>query len=292
MKLLVSTVTAVLLLTSGLKLEGAEPPPNLQDPTRVIQGYLRATYARDYIEAYRYISSADQRVKDVNRYAQQRGTFMGFALEATRKLASFVEIKPTQKQLTPDRIQAVTKIEIPELNAISSLLLNWDPGRLNLLGVRDRAQIIESLDEKKRNGSLKMIEVEEKLELVKEGDEWRIFLDWAAGVKIPFRLSVSDAADLDVALSKSEVVVQPGELFEIFLKIKNRSQQRVIARVGHLVEPLEVADFLDFVECGFLLPVAVEAGKEEEYYARYLVRSSIPEGVHQLNLTYDFRLLK
>ena len=33
-----------------------------------------------------------------------------------------------------------------------------------------------------------MIEMEEKLELVKEGDEWRIFLNWAAGVKIPFQL--------------------------------------------------------------------------------------------------------
>jgi hypothetical protein len=285
-------VTAILLLASGPTLEGAEPAPNLRDPAAVIQGYLRAVYARDYMEAYRYISSQDRRVKDINRYAQQRGAFMGFALEATRKLANYIEIEPTQKQLAPNRIQATIKIEIPEPNAISSLLFNWDPRQLNLLGDRDRAKLIESLEEKKRDGSLKMIDAEEKLELVKEGDEWRIFLDWAAGVKIPFRLSVSDAADLDVALSKSVVVVQPGELFEIFLKIKNRSKQRVIARVGHLVEPGEVADFLDFVECGFLLPVAVEAGKEETYYARYLVRSSLPEGVHELNLTYDFTLLK
>ncbi len=151
MKLLLSLVTAILLLTSGPKLEGAEPAPNLQDPTRVIQGYLRATYARDYIDAYRYISSADQRVKDVNRYAQQRGAFMGFALEATRKLASFIEIKPSPKEVAPDRIQAVAKIRIPEPSTVSSLLLNWDPGRLNLLGASDRAQVIDSLDEKKRS---------------------------------------------------------------------------------------------------------------------------------------------
>jgi Cytochrome c oxidase assembly protein CtaG/Cox11 len=285
-------VTAILLLTSSLKLEGAEPAPNLQDPALVIQGYLRATYARDYIEAYRYISSADQRIKDMNRYAQQRGAFMGFALETTKKLASFIVIKSVQKQVAPNRIQAVAKIGIPEPNTVSSLLLNWDPGRLNLLGASDQAQIIDSLDEKKRNGSLKMIEVEEKLELVKESDEWRIFLDWAAGVKIPFRLMLSNAADLDVALSKNEVVVQPGDLFEISLKMKNRSNQPVIARIGHLVEPREVENFFDFVECGFLLPVTLEPGKEQEYFARYLIRESITEGVHQLNLTYDFTLLK
>jgi Cytochrome c oxidase assembly protein CtaG/Cox11 len=292
MKLLPSFVTAILLLTSGLKLEGAEPEPNLQDPTRVIQGYLRATYARDYIDAYHYISSADQRVKDVNRYAQQRGAFMGFALDATKKLASSIEIKSSQKEVAPDRIQAVAKIRIPEPSTVSSLLLNWDPGRLNLLGAGDRAQVIDSLDEKQRSGSLKMIEVEENLELVKESDEWRIFLNWAAGVTIPFRVLLSNAADLDVVLSKNEVVVQPGEFFEIYLKMKNRSKQPVVARIGHLVEPQEVENFFDFVECGFLLPVTLEPGKEQEYYARYLIRESIPEGVHQLNLTYDFTLLK
>ena len=292
MKLLPSFVTAILLLTSGLKLEGAEPEPNLQDPTRVIQGYLRATYARDYIDAYHYISFADQRVKDVNRYAQQRGAFMGFALDATKKLASAIEIKSSQKEVAPDRIQAVAKIRIPEPSTVSSLLLNWDPGRLNLLGASDRAQVIDSLDKKQRSGSLKMIEVEENLELVKESDEWRIFLNWAAGVTIPFRVLLSNATDLDVTLSKNEVVVQPGEFFEIYLKMKNRSKQPVVARIGHLVEPQEVENFFDFVECGFLLPVTLEPGKEQEYYARYLIRESIPEGVHQLNLTYDFTLLK
>jgi hypothetical protein len=292
MKLLPAIVTAILLLATGLQSEGAEPSPNLRDPTRVIEGYVRAIYARDYIDAYRYISSADQRVRDANRYAQQRGAFMGSALEITRKLAGFIEIRPTQKPVAPNRIQAVTKLGIPEPSKLSPLLLNLDLRRLNALEIRELSQIIESLDKKKRDGSFEMIEVEEKFELVKEGDEWRIFLNWAAGVKIPFRLALVNAADLDVALSKSEVVVQPGELFEIDLKIKNRSAQQVVARIGHLIEPRDVTNFLDFVECGFLLPVTLQPGKEHKYSARYLLRDNIPEGVRQLSLTYDFRLLK
>jgi cytochrome c oxidase assembly protein Cox11 len=137
-----------------------------------------------------------------------------------------------------------------------------------------------------------MIEIEEKLELVKEGDEWRIFLNWAGGVKIPFRLVLANAGNLDASMSKTEVVVQPGDLFEISLKVKNRSPQPVVARIGHLVEPREVSNFLDFVECGFLLPITLQPGKEQEYFARYLLRGGLPEGVHQLNLTYDFSLLK
>jgi Cytochrome c oxidase assembly protein CtaG/Cox11 len=291
-KLLPAIVTIFLLIAAGPKLEAAEQQANLRDPALVIQGYLRATYARDYIEAYRYISTADQKIRDVNRYAQQRGAFMGSALEIMRKLASFIEIKPTQKQIAPNRIQAVTKLGIPEPNKLSPLLLNLDLRRLNSLESRDLSQIIETLDKKKRDGSFEMIEIEEKLELVKEADEWRIFLNWAAGVKIPFRLALANAEDLDVALSKSEVVVHPGDLFEIELKVKNRSGQPVVARIGHLLEPRDVTNFLDFVECGFLLPITLQPGKEQAYSARYLLRGGLPEGVHQLNLTYDFRLLK
>jgi hypothetical protein len=281
-------ITIFLLAAASLKLEAAEPQANLRDPAQVVQSYLRATYARDYIEAYRYVSTADQRVRDLNRYAQQRGAFMGFALEASRKLASFIEISALQQALAPDRIRAVAKVRIPE----SAQLFDLDPRRLNALAVEERRQLIESWEKKRRAGTFEMIEREEKLDLVKENEEWRIFLNWAAGVKIPLRLGLASAKDLDASLSKSEVVVQPGDFFEIVLKVTSRSTQPVVARVGHLVEPREVSNFIDFVECGFLLPITLQPGREQEYFARYLLRGGLPEGVHQLNLTYDFSLLK
>jgi hypothetical protein len=276
------------LVAAGTRLEAAAQQASLRDPALVVQRYLRATYAKDYPDAYRYISSADQRVRDINRYAQQRGAFMGFALEAARRLASFIEINSTQKRLAPDRIQAVTTIGLVE----PAFLFNMDPRRLNSMSIEQRKQLLESWEKKKREGTFQRIEMEEKLELVREDNGWRIFLNWEAGVKIPFRLMLADAADLDASISKNEVVVQPGDFFEIFLKVRNRSAQPVVARVGHLIEPREVTDFLDFVECGFLLPIRLEPGREQEYAARYLLRGNLPEGVRQLNLTYDFRLLK
>jgi len=288
MKRLPFIVTIFLLVAAGTKLEAAELQANLRDPAVVVQRYLRATYAKDYLDAYRYISSADQRVRSINRYAQQRGAFMGFALEASRKLASFIEINSTQKQLAPDRIQAITQIGLVE----PAFLFNLDLRLLNSMSIDERKQLLESWDKKKREGTFQRIGIEGKLELVKEDDAWRIFLNWGAGVKIPFQLLLDNAADLDASLSKSEVVVQPGDLFEILLKVKNRSNQPVVARIGHLIEPRDVTHFVDFVECGFLLPIRLEPGKVQEYAARYLLRGNLPEGVRQLNLAYDFRLLK
>ena len=98
MRILLSIAAAsLLLLAPGLKLEGAEPSPNLRDPAVVIQGYVRAIYARDYVDAYRYISTADQKLRDGNRYAQQRGAFMGSALEIMRKAGELHRNKTTPK---------------------------------------------------------------------------------------------------------------------------------------------------------------------------------------------------
>jgi cytochrome c oxidase assembly protein Cox11 len=174
MKAFTFILSALLsLLAPGLKSHVAEALPNLREPNFVIQGYLRAMHAGDYIDAYRYIFAAEQR-----------------------------------------------------------------------------------------------------------------------SVRIPIRLSVSNVADLDVTLSKNEVVVQPGDFFEVSLRIKNRSKQRVNARIDHVIEPREVANYLDLVECGFLVPVTLQPEIEQEYSARYLLRESIPEGVHRLSLTYDFKLRK
>lgn len=279
-------------LGSGTALEGAEHAPDAQDALLVLQSYLRATYARDFITAYRFISSADQKVRDLNKYVQQRGPFNGFTLEVSRRLSEVVEFKTVERQETVNRMNLSIQYKVPDPKKLAPLLLNWDQHRLNSLSVAEKAQLIESIDKKKTDGSFAMSEGEEHFEMIKEGNDWRVFLNWAAGIKIPLRLDLSKSRDLDVTLSKSEVVLQPGELFEVVLKITNRSDQPVTARIGHLVEPDAIADYLDFVQCGFLLPVTIAPAKEQEFSGTYMLRGSLPEGVRQLNLTYDFRLLK
>ena len=206
-------------------LSAAESVANFRDPTQVLQAYVRATYARDFVDAYRFISSADHKVRDVNRYVQQRGAFNGFALEVARKLSEAIAIEPAQREESGDRIQLVAKYKVPDPTKLSSWLLNWDAFRLNSLSSGERKQIFDRIEASRSEGSLPMSTGEEKFELIKENGQWRIFLNWAAGVKIPFRLELAKSADLDVSLSKHEVVTQPGDLFEIVLTVRNRTNQ-------------------------------------------------------------------
>jgi len=282
----------VSLLAANRMTWPTEPSLSDQDPARVLQAYVRATYARDFVAAYRFISAEDRKVRDLNRYVQQRGSYGGFILEAARKLSEYVEIQTLKTQGSPNRVHMSIKYLVPDPQKLAPLLFNWDPYRLNALPPAEQKRLIDSLDQRGREGSFAMSQGEETFDLVKESNDWRIFLNWAAGVKIPLRLDLSKSTDLDVALSKNEFVLQPGEVFQIVLKIKNHAKQPVTARIAHLVEPSSIADFLDFVQCSFLLPVTVQPEKEQEFSGTYMLRGSLPEGIRQLNLTYDFRQLQ
>ena len=53
-----------------------------------------------------------------------------------------------------------------------------------------------------------------------------------------------------------------------------------------------LCDYGDFVQCGFLLPITAPPEKELEFTGTYLLRASLPDGVRQLSLTYEFRRLQ
>src|SRR5919106_858461 len=70
----------------------------------------------------------------------------------TRKLAGFIEIRPAEKRVAPDRIQAVVKVGIPEPDQLSALLLNRDIRYLSRQEIHHFSQILETLDQKRTPG--------------------------------------------------------------------------------------------------------------------------------------------
>jgi hypothetical protein len=289
---LTSRAAATALLCCCLHWLGSAQAAQIVDPLPVLQAYLRATYARDYVHAYSFISSLDQRVRGLDPYVRNRGPFAGFALEAATKLSQAIELKLIARHEAGNRLRAIVSYRVPDPKSLSSLLLNWDSQRLNSLTMPERTKIIDSIERLQREGSLPMSTGQDQFELVNENGAWRVFLDWAAGIRIPFKLDLSKSPDLGASLSTHEIVTQPGELFVISLRIKNRLNRPITVRIGHLIEPENIADFVDFVQCGFLFPITIGPAKEEQFSANYLIRGSLPEGVRQLGLTYDFRPLQ
>ena len=145
---------------------GARPPQ--EKPFDVVKAYLKASYARDYQTAYRYISSRDQLVWDEKSYASQSGSFTGFALELAQTLAASMEVWVIEKQLSPDLAHYKVGYKVPTADELSSLLFDWDPDKLNALSRPRQEQLLQTLGKVKKDGKMIMIEGQETFDLISD----------------------------------------------------------------------------------------------------------------------------
>jgi hypothetical protein len=289
---LLAAVVMVLLTVPAFYLHTADRTPLDDDPVRVLDAYLQSSYARDYKEAYGHISSEDRKLKDERSYIRERGAFSGFTLEISRKLAKSIEITAMDRQITPDKANITAKLKVPDANKLSDIVMDWNFEKLNSLPASRQKDILDKIEKLRTDGKLPMVEGEEAFQLVKETGGWKMLLDWASGVKVTFKASLPSSAPVEAKIVQTDVITKPGELFNISLQIRNFGKEEVLARIGHLIQPSNVADYLDLVECGFLLPVRIKPGATEEFSSTYLLRGGLPENVRQLAVTYEFKVEK
>jgi hypothetical protein len=261
-------------------------------PVRVLSRYLNFLYARDFRQAYRLISSEDQRLKRQEIYVRERGPFTGFTQDVARKLAEQIEIRAVQEQSDGTLNRVRVALKAPDAGGLAPLLHNWDESRLNALSMPERKKILATLDDLARDNKLPIITGEEEFVLVKEGAQWKVFLNWAAGVQVNFatNLPVNGNGALAAEPVTKGTVARAGDVFTVGFKVKNLTDHEIRTRIAHRIEPKELAEYLDLVECALLLPVRIRPGEEQVYNSTYLVRGDLPDGIKALNVTYDFKI--
>lgn len=263
-------------------------------PEDVALEYGRSLYASDLERAWRLISAEDQRVKDERTFRREGGSASGFALEVSRQLASFIEATAMETKIGGDRARVKLKVRLPEANApeIAALVANWDERHLNTLPQPERERITRRLDQLHRSKQIPMLEGEESFELVRERAGWRVFLNWAGGVRVRFRTALQEKIPLEVRVSPEEALVTPGERVHVTLHATNRSAQNIVARVTHRVDPKAQADSLALLQCPLFIPVTLKPGQVEEFRSEYLLLKGVPADTKQFQVTYEFSPVK
>ncbi|MEX0804686.1 MAG: hypothetical protein WD688_15425 [Candidatus Binatia bacterium] len=287
-----ATALAAPLALAGVYLLTGDRSGLRDNAFPVVRSYLRATYAREYREAYRFISAADRRVRDETSYVQAQGAFTGFTLEVARKLADFMELQVIEQTADADRAKVKVAYSVPAAEDLSGLVSDWDSEKLNSLSPAEQKQLLDRLDARKRDGTLVMLAGQENFELVREGSAWKIFQDWAAGTRVKIQTSLPEKSEIDVKLSQKEIITRGEEPFQINLKIRNRGKQSIVMTLNHRIEPREAADDMEMIECGLSRPVALEPGIEQEFSMAYLLGEATRKSVRQLTLTYAFEIKK
>jgi cytochrome c oxidase assembly protein Cox11 len=281
------TVLTSLIAAMLFHSAGAKPAPS--EPFEVIKAYLKASYARDYHNAYQYISSFDQGVWDKKSYVLQHGSFSGFALELAEKLAESMEIWVIDRKLSGDRAYYKIGYRAPTADELSSFLFDWDPDKLNALSRPQQEQLLGTVGKMKKDGKMIMIEGQETFDLVSNKDRWKIFLDWASGIKVALKTDIDPSAGIEARFVQSELVVKKNEPFQIDLKIKNRSRRPIVARIIHHIEPQRLTDNIDMIACGALQPLELQPGEVREFSSAYLITEELGPG-NKIAITYEFNL--
>jgi hypothetical protein len=285
---LVAVAILLLLLPAAFLFNVDRRAPSNEQ--KILTKYLQALYARDFKQAYRLISSQDRELKTEDGYVREQGAFSGFTAEVAKKLSDWIEVRPLEQHPDGDRMRVRLDLNLPDANAVAQWVLDWDEERLNSLPRGEQKRILDSLQKLKQSGNLKMIRGDEEFVLVKEGSGWKVFLDWAAGVRVTFDTVVPDGAAIEAEPALRETVVHPGELFNVDYRVRNRSAKELVARIVHHVEPKTLAEHLDVVECALLFPVNLRSHQEQIYTSRYLLRGDLPEGTREIKVVYEFKV--
>jgi len=286
--ILAALLTAASML--GLYLFFSPRSSQSDRPLAAVDGYLRATYARDFGRAYNYLSSADRRARALLSFVNSQGAYSGFTLEVARKLAGFMKIWQIHRQESSGRLVIKVGYRVPAPAELNDLLLNWGEDRLNALPTEKQKELLSEIDARNKHGKLLNIEGQETVELVKEAGAWKVFLDWAAGTRVLLHSKLSDATKLEIRFAATEVMAKQDELFLVNVKIRNPGPRAVTFTVGHLLEPPAVADNLQLVECGLLTPTTLVAKQEKEFAMAYQLSASAGQIHRQVKLTYDFKI--
>jgi len=266
------------------------PQKSTQEPARVLSQYLKILYARDYRQAYALISSADRQLKTRDEYVREHGAFSGFSLEVARKLAGAIEIKPISSLPDGSLERVKVSMKLPDANRVAPMLFDWDEKRLNSLPSTEQRRIISGLDGLIRARKLPMVEGDDEFTLVKEGTRWKIFLDWAAGARVQFDALLPSGNEIAAEPLTKETMARSGDVFTVGFKVTNRASKEVVTRIAHRIEPKELAQYLDLVECALLLPVHIRPGETQTYNSTYMVRGDLPEGTKAIKVTYEFKI--
>lgn len=278
----------ILLLVAVLLAGGCR---RTSAPEDVALDYGRALYAGDAEAIYRLVSEADRRVKDRASFRAQMGGPRGFARELVRQLAAFASATTVRTEVAGDRATVTLRWKLPDANAegIRTLARDWDEQTLDALPVSERAAIRDRLDRFRRTGTIPIVEGEETFELVRESGGWRIFLNWAGGVRVVFRTVVDQGLSLRVAVSPATLLLVPGERVRVTLSATNRDGQEVTTRVGHRVEPEADARYLALLQCPLLLPTRLARGEQRDFVSEYVLLGDVPASIKSFEVTYRFR---
>ena len=282
MKRLLPIVAAAAVLAAG---GGAFLAVRTPTPEQVATSLLRARYVNDAAAVYELASAADRRWRTLEQHLEGHPRFPVDFQELIVELGEFIEIRGTESELGHDSGVVTVRGVVPNANHPELRDLLYGEGAADGSPVEERR---EELRSRGRAGTLPVIEFSQRVELVREGEHWKVFLDWAVGFTIHFRAEVREELPFEFSVEPERITLKPGETGSATFYARNASDATVKAKAGHLFEPPAAFLHTELLQCFCFFEDTYAPGEERELPVAIRLGWDIPPDIGEITMLYEY----
>ena len=280
-RLLPIAAAAVVLAAGGGAFLAVRAPSAEQVATRL----LRARYVNDAAAVYDLASAADRRWRTREQHLAGHPQLPAEFRELIGELARFIEIRSVDSDLQGSSGVVTVHGAAPNANhpELRGLLRGAGDAAAATVGAR-RAE----LRRRGRAGALPVIEFSEPVELVREQERWKVFLDWAVGHVIQFRAEVREELPFAFSVEPDHVTLKPGETGSAVFHVRNLSADTITAKAGHLLEPPAAHRHAELLQCFCFFEDTFAPGEERQLPVVLRLGWDVPPDLGAITMLYEY----
>ena len=281
-KRLLPIAAAAAVLAAGVGAFLAVRTPSAE---QVAARLLHARYVNDAEAVYEMASAEDRRWRTLEQHLEGHPQFPAEFQDLIKELGEFIEIRETESELQGDAGVVTLHGAVPNANHPELRDLLYGEGAAAGNPVDERRAELKRRGEA---GTLPVIEFSQQVELVREGEHWKVFLDWAVGFTIRFRAEVREELPFEFSVEPESITLKPGETGSAMFRARNLSDATVKAKAGHLFEPPVAFLHTELVQCFCFFEDTYEPGEERELPVAVRLSWDIPPDVGEITMVYEY----
>ena len=254
-------------------------------PEQVATRLLHARYVNDAAVVYELASAEDRRWRTLEQHLEGHPQFPNEFQELIGELGEFIEVRDTESDLQGDTGVVTVHGAVPNANHPELRDLLYGEGAADGSTVEERRAELRRRGEA---GTLPVIEFSQRVELVREGEHWKVFLDWAVGFTIRFRAEVREELPFEFSVETESITLKPGETGAAVFRARNLSDGTVKAKAGHLFEPPVAFLHTELLQCFCFFEDTYAPGEERELPVAIRLGWDTPPDIGEIAMVYEY----
>jgi len=280
-RLLPIAAAAAVLAAGGAAFLAVRTP----SPEQVAARLLHARYVNDAAAVYELASAEDRRWRTLEQHLAGHPQFPAEFQELIGELGEFIEVRETESDLQGDAGVVTAHGTVPNANHPELRDLLYGEGAAAGSAVEERRAELRRRGEA---GTLPVIEFSQRVDLVREGEHWKVFLDWAVGFTIRFRAEVREELPFEFSVQPESITLKPGETGAAVFRARNFSDGTVKAKAGHLFEPPVAFLHTELLQCFCFFEDTYAPGEERELPVAIRLGWDVPPAIGEITMLYEY----